>query len=66
MSEIGSIEALLVSINTMKDGSMKIAFEVNPSDVSIISRLMELYLINKRLFTLGIVQCNESNELTNG
>jgi len=60
---IGSMEALLVSINTLKDGSMKISFEVNPSDFDVVSKLMELYLINERLFTLGIVRGNEKPEL---
>lgn len=61
MDSIGSIEALLVSINTLKDGSMKISFEVNPSDVNVVSKLMELYLIDKRLFTLGIVSNGDAN-----
>lgn len=62
MEEVGSVEALLVSVSTLKDGSCKISFEVNPSDIQVINRLMQLYLIDKRLFTLGIVQ-GESNRI---
>jgi hypothetical protein len=62
--EIGSIEALLSGITTLKDGSVKISFEVNPDNIQTVNKLMQNYLIDKRLFTLGIVQCVENSELS--
>jgi hypothetical protein len=61
--EIGSIEAILSSINTLKDGSCKISFEVNPENIQVINKLMQSYLADRRLFTLGIVQGIENREL---
>ncbi|MEY3376078.1 MAG: hypothetical protein RL463_383 [Bacteroidota bacterium] len=58
--EIGSIEALLTSITTLKDGSCKISFEVNPENIQVINTLMSKFLIGQKLFTLGIVQCDEN------
>jgi hypothetical protein len=58
--EIGSIEALLSSITTLKDGSCKISFEVNPENIQVINTLMSKFLIGQKLFTLGIVQCDEN------
>lgn len=66
IESIGAIEALLSSITTLKDGSLKISFEVNPSEVSTINRLMELYLIDQRVFTLDIMRCNTNNRDANG
>jgi len=59
-TEIGSIEALLSSITTLKDGSCKISFEVNPENIQVINTLMSKFLIGQKLFTLGIVQCDEN------
>lgn len=56
IESIGAIEALLTSISTLKDGSLKISFEVNPSEVAVINRLMELFLIDEKLFVLGITR----------
>ena len=56
IESIGAIEALLSSITTKSDGSLKISFEINPSEVKTINRLMELYLIDERLFCLGITR----------
>jgi hypothetical protein len=66
VDSIGAVEALLSSITTMKDGSLKISFEINPSEVQVINKLMELYLINERLFTLSVARSVESKELSNG
>jgi hypothetical protein len=62
--EIGSIEALLTSITTLKDGSCKISFEVNPENIQVINTLMSKFLIGQKLFTLGIVQCDENTGLS--
>lgn len=56
IEEVGTIEALLDSIKTMKDGSCKISFEVNPENIQVVNRLLNKYLINQRLFTIAIVQ----------
>jgi hypothetical protein len=60
VQEIGSIQALLSSITTLKDGSCKVSFEVNPDNVQVINHLMSKFLIGQKLFTLGIVQCDEN------
>lgn len=59
--EIGSIEALLTSVKTKVDGSCVISFEVNPTDIQVVNKLMQMYLIDKRLFTLGIVSNGDAN-----
>ncbi len=60
VSEIGTIEALLSGITTLKDGSCKISFEVNPENIKVINILMSKFLIGQKLFTLGIVQCDDN------
>lgn len=60
--EIGTIEAILASINTLKDGSVKIAFEVNPENIQTINKLMQNYLVDRRLFTIAIVQSIDSKD----
>jgi len=60
IQEIGSIEALLSSITTLKDGSCKISFEVNPENIQVINTLMSKFLAGQKLFTLGIVQCDDN------
>jgi len=60
---IGAIQALLTSVSTKSDGSLKITFEVNPDEIKSINRLMELYLIDERLFCLGITRGVEKREL---
>jgi len=64
VQEIGSIEALLSSITTLKDGSCKISFEVNPENIQVINTLMSKFLIGQKLFTLGIVQCDTNRNET--
>lgn len=55
--EIGAIEAIIASINTLKDGSIKLSLELNPDNIEVINKLMSKYLNNERLFTIGIMQC---------
>lgn len=64
VEEIGTIEAILASIKTKVDGSCSISFEVNPENIHTINRLMQLYLIGEKLFTLGIVRSIGNNELS--
>lgn len=62
--EIGAIEAIVSSITTLKDGSIKLSLELNPDNVQVINKLMSKYLNNERLFTIGIMQCNDNNEVS--
>jgi hypothetical protein len=64
IEEVGAIQALLTGMTTLKDGSLKITFEVNPSEIHAINRLMELFLIDERLFCLGITRGIENKVLT--
>jgi len=61
---VGAIQALLTGLTTLKDGSLKITFEVNPSEIQAINRLMELFLIDERLFCLGITRGVENRALS--
>lgn len=54
--EIGSISAILAGINTLKDGSIKLSFEVNPSEQEVLSRLLKAFANNEKLFQIGIIQ----------
>lgn len=64
MEEIGAIQAILSSIKTAVDGSVKITFEVNPDNSDVINRLMSKFLIDQKLFTIAIVQCTEIRDVT--
>jgi hypothetical protein len=58
MEEIGACEALIYSIGTKADGSVKLVLEINPSDQEIISRLMQRFLINEKMLRIGLVGVN--------
>jgi hypothetical protein len=64
VESVGAIQALLTGMTTLKDGSLKITLEVNPSEIHAINRLMELFLIDERLFCLGITRSVEKRELS--
>lgn len=57
--EVGAFNAILSRVSTKIDGSVSITFEANPQDVSVINKLMQLYLIDKRLFTVAVIQVDE-------
>jgi hypothetical protein len=57
--EVGAFNAILSRVSTKIDGSVSITFEANPEEVSVINRLMQLYLLNQRLFTVAVVQVDE-------
>lgn len=59
VKEIGSISAILAGINTKQDGCIKITFEVNPSEQSVLSELLKAFANNEKLFQIGIVQVSE-------
>jgi len=66
ITEIGSTDAILASIKTRVDGSVLVSFELNPENSQVINKLMNAYLADNKLFTLGILQGEIINEVTNG
>lgn len=62
--EIGAVEALISSIKTLKDGSVSITFELNPENQDVINSLLNLYLVDEKLVTLGIVRSGEIRNLS--
>lgn len=61
IQQIGAVEALISSIKTRQDGSVTIAFELNPENQEVINSLMNLYLAGEKLITLGIVRKDQGN-----
>jgi hypothetical protein len=59
VQEIGAINAILSSIKTRVDGSVTLSFEVNPSEIEVINRLMQCYLLNHKLFTMALIKVDE-------
>jgi len=59
MEQIGAINAILSAIKTRVDGSVSITIEANPSEIEVINKLMQSYLIDKRLFTVAFIQVEE-------
>lgn len=59
MDQVGAIQAILTSLRTKVDGSCSITLECNPDEIEVINKLMKLYLIDKRLFTVGFVQVED-------
>ena len=60
MIEIGSCQAILASLATKVDGSVKISFEINPDNQEIIFNLIKAFSSNQKLMQLGIFQITES------
>lgn len=59
MEEIGAINAILSAIKTRVDGSVSITIEANPSEIEVINKLMQSYLIDKRVFTVAFIRTDE-------
>jgi len=59
VEQIGAINAILSAIKTRVDGSVTITIEANPSEIEVINKLMQSYLIDKRLFTVAFVRVEE-------
>lgn len=53
--KIGSCSAVLASISTKVDGSVKLVLDIMPQDKEILSRLMERFLIGENLYEVGII-----------
>lgn len=59
INEVGSINAILAAVRTKVDGSVSITLEANPQEIQVINKLMQLYLTDKRLFTVAFIQVDE-------
>jgi len=59
MEQIGAINAILSAIKTRVDGSVSITIEANPSEIEVINKLMQSYLIDKRVFTVAFIRVDE-------
>lgn len=59
VEQIGAINAILSAIKTRVDGSVTITIEANPSEIEVINKLMQSYLIDKRVFTVAFVRVDE-------
>jgi hypothetical protein len=57
--ELGTANAIISSITTLKDGSVKLSFEVNPEDQRLVNNLMNEYLNGEKLVTIAVVQSVE-------
>lgn len=57
--EVGSINAILSGVRTKVDGSVSITLEANPQEIQVINKLLQLYLIDKRLFAVAFIQVDE-------
>lgn len=55
--ELGTANAIISSITTLKDGSVKLSFEVNPEDQRLVNNLMNEYLKGEKLVTIAVIQC---------
>jgi len=56
--ELGTANAIISSITTLKDGSVKLSFEVNPEDQRLVNNLMNEYLKGEKLVTIAVIQCD--------
>lgn len=54
-NKIGVCNAIIAGISTKVDGSIKLTLEINPSEQEIISNLLKMWALNKRLVSVGIV-----------
>lgn len=58
-AEIGVSNALISSIRTKVDGSIAVTLDLNPQDQSVINKLMNKYLLDRKLVTVAFVDCHE-------
>lgn len=56
VNEVGTCQAILNTIRTKVDGSVSITLDVNPEDTALINKLMSLYLLDRKLLTVGFVE----------
>ena len=56
--EVGSCNAILASISTKVDGSLKVTLEINPQDHAVISRLIQRFIENQKLLQVGFIGVN--------
>lgn len=55
IEQIGSTTVILSGIKTLKDGSVELKFEANPSEQEVIHKLMSKFLLNEKVFEIGII-----------
>ena len=55
MEEIGSCNAVIASMATKVDGSFKLTIEINPQNQKIVSEIMRLWGLNKKLVQIGLI-----------
>jgi len=58
-NEIGVCQAIIAGISTKVDGSVLLKLEINPQDQEIISKLLKLWTLNKRLMSVGLVSVEQ-------
>ena len=54
--ELGTCNAIISGISTLKDLSVKLTLEINPEDQNLINRLMKCYLEGDSLVTVAFVK----------
>lgn len=62
IKEIGSTEAVLSSISTKLDGSIKVSLEINPDQAILITNLFKCFAGNERLLQVAFVSMSKSQE----
>ena len=53
--ELGTANAIISSITTLKDGSVKVSIEMNPEEQKLINNLMNAYLKGDKLVAVAFV-----------
>ena len=62
LKEIGSTEAVLSSISTKLDGSIKVSLEINPDQAILITNLFKCFASNERLLQVAFVSMSKNQE----
>lgn len=62
MEQIGVCNAIIASISTKVDGSIKLSLEINPEEQEVISNLLKAWALNKRLVSVGLVVSDKNGE----
>lgn len=58
--EIGSCNAILKGVRTTVDGSLSITLEINPEDHDVATRLLNAFLSNEKLLSVGFIKILEN------
>lgn len=60
MQEIGSCRAIINSIRTTTDGSLRLTLDLLPQDKDIVTKLLSRFAINEKIVEIGIVAIDRS------